>query len=74
MCPPDPPATNRCSASSLGGIQLADPALGTPRRFAAAAAADPTARCGSYGYMAPEVLRGQVYDASCDIFSLGMCM
>ena len=34
---------------------------------------DPTACTGSFLYMSPEVLRGEAYDASADVFSLG-CM
>ncbi|KAL4853620.1 CMP-sialic acid transporter 1 [Chlorella vulgaris] len=52
-------------------------APGTPRRVElcrSSGGGDLTGRTGSYGVMAPEVLENRPYNASADIFSLGMCM
>jgi|LauGreDrversion4_2_1035121.scaffolds.fasta_scaffold50290_2 serine/threonine protein kinase len=31
-------------------------------------------KCGTPGYVAPEILRSEGYNANCDIFSLGSLM
>lgn len=64
--------SSKASAELAASIRPGAAAYGTPRRFAAAV--EPTGRTGSFGYMAPEVLRSQQYNAQADIFSLGMCM
>ncbi|KAL4457677.1 hypothetical protein ABPG75_012542 [Micractinium tetrahymenae] len=59
------------TASSNSGMLSRESSANT---FADVSCRELTGRTGSFGYMAPEVLRSQQYDASCDIFSLGMCM
>ncbi|KAL4442953.1 hypothetical protein ABPG77_008444 [Micractinium sp. CCAP 211/92] len=60
-----------CDVTVLAGPPP-DAVLEAPE--AAARLVEPTGCTGSFGYMAPEVLRSKPYGASCDIFSLGMCM
>lgn len=42
--------------------------------FSKSALFDLTSPCGSMVYAAPEIHRGQAYDASVDVWSLGICM
>jgi serine/threonine protein kinase len=67
------------SSRTLGLLAADDEpeAPGTPcgvQQCRSSAGCELTGRTGSYGFMAPEVLQCRPYNASADIFSLGMCM
>lgn len=59
------------TGSSKSGMLSRESSAAT---FADVSSRELTGRTGSFGYMAPEVSRSQQYGASCDVFSLGMCM
>lgn len=48
--------------------------FGTSRKLDTNAKETPTAEIGTHRYMAPEVLRGEKYNKSCDVFSFGIVL